>query len=306
MNAIEVRELTKRFGDFTAVDRISFNVAEGHIFGFLGANGAGKSTTIRMLCGLLTPTSGAARVGGFDVSLDPENVKRTIGYMSQRFSLYPDLTIEENLTFFGGVYGLRGARLQQRIAEVLRITDLTELSKRLTGALPGGVKQRLALGCAVIHEPRIVFLDEPTGGVDPIMRREFWNLINMLAEQGVTVLVTTHILDEAEYCNDIILIDGGSLIAQGSPAELKSDYMHEPLLELEAADVPELLTILAAAPGVRGAALFGASVHVRVQGDDADGVRLTKWLAAQGTEVTRCTRVSPTLEDVFLHLLERD
>src|SRR5437016_5160797 len=231
-NAIEVRHLTKKFGEFVAVNDVSFTVKRGVIFGFLGANGAGKSTTIRMLCGLLRPTSGEAVVGGYDVNAETEKVKLNIGYMSQRFSLYDDLTVEQNIRFFGGVYGLRNSHLDERLEWVLKMADLRGRVKSLTGTLAGGWKQRLALGCAILHEPRIVFLDEPTGGVDPISRRAFWELINELSSEGITVLVTTHFLDEAEYCNDIVLINAGKLIAGGSPTELKTQRIKRPILEV--------------------------------------------------------------------------
>ena len=221
MNTIEVKELTKQFGKFTAVDHVSFSVEKGEVFGFLGANGAGKSTTIKMLCGILEPTSGDALVAGYSVMNEPDKVKRSIGYMSQRFSLYNDLTVEENINFFGGVYGLEGDELQERKKWVLQIANLEGKQKLLTGSLPGGIKQRLALGTAVIHRPGIVFLDEPTSGVDPISRRNFWELINDLSGEGTTVLVTTHYLEEAEYCNNIILINAGKLIAEGTSKVLK-------------------------------------------------------------------------------------
>jgi len=224
---IEVRNLTKRFGSFTAVDDVTFSVGKGEILGFLGANGAGKTTVIRMLCGLLNPTSGQATVGGFDIRRQPERIKHVIGYMSQRFSLYEDLTVRENLGFFGGVYGLSPERRSERIAWALELAGLKGREKSLTSELAGGWRQRLALGCAILHEPRIVFLDEPTSGVDPISRRSFWELINQLAEQGTTVLVTTHYLDEAEYCNRIMLIHAGRLIAGGGPHELKSRWSQD-------------------------------------------------------------------------------
>jgi ABC-2 type transport system ATP-binding protein len=221
--AIEARDLTRTFGDFTAVDRISLAVEEGTIFGLLGANGAGKSTTIRMLCGLLSSTEGSGRVAGYDIDREPERIKRSIGYMSQEFSLYRDLTVEENITFFGGVFGLSRKRIEKRKGWVLDMAGLRGREHMLAAQLSGGWRQRLALGCAVLHEPRIVFLDEPTGGVDPISRREFWDLINGFAEQGVTILVTTHYLDEAEYCNDLSLMHAGRIVAHGSPSTLKRE-----------------------------------------------------------------------------------
>ena len=227
--SIEVSGLTKKFGDFLAVDSVSFRVAEGEIFGFLGANGAGKSTTIRMLCGLLTPTSGEALVGGYSVSRQPEKVKERIGYMSQKFSLYEDLTVEENIRFFGGIYGLCWGRTKERLPAILEMAGLKGRENILTRALAGGWKQRLALSCALLHDPNIVFLDEPTAGVDPISRRRFWDLIYDLSLKKVTVFVTTHYLDEAEYCHRLMLMHAGRIIAGGSPLELKDKHGHTTL-----------------------------------------------------------------------------
>ena len=220
-SVIAVSGLTKRFGNFTAVDDLSFSVRCGEIFGFLGPNGAGKSTTIRMLCGLLTPTEGEAMVGGFGVSQDPERVRENIGYMSQKFSLYRDLTVRENIAFFGGVYGLAGQRLRARAEAVIDMAGLHGLEQRLTGTLSGAHQQRLALGCAILHEPPILFLDEPTSGVDPILRRMFWDLIQAMAARGSTILVTTHFMDEAEFCGRLGFITGGRLVALDRPTELK-------------------------------------------------------------------------------------
>src|SRR6476661_10631647 len=232
VHAITVRDLTRRFGSFTAVDRVSFDVGEGEIFGFLGANGAGKSTTIRMLCGLLRPTSGTATVGGVDVSKDPEAVKLRIGYMSQRFSLYEALTVDQNIRFFGGVYGLEGARYAERRAFALEMAGLNGRENALTRDLAGGWRQRLALGCAILHEPAILFLDEPTGGVDPLSRRQFWRLIDALSQGGVTVLVTTHYLDEAERCHRVALIHAGRLAAIGTTTEVKRVFDGRPIVEV--------------------------------------------------------------------------
>jgi ABC-2 type transport system ATP-binding protein len=222
--AVEARELTKRFGSFTAVDRVSFNLDRGSIFGLLGANGAGKSTIIRMLCGLLRSSAGTARVAGYDINTEPEQIKRNIGYMSQRFSLYLDLTVAENIRFFGGIYGLSKELIASRLRWVIEMAGLRGREDELTGRLSGGWRQRLALGCAILHRPEIVFLDEPTAGVDPLSRRDFWELINRLAEEGTTVLVTTHYLDEAEYANRILLIHAGRIVAEGSPGELKEGF----------------------------------------------------------------------------------
>jgi ABC-2 type transport system ATP-binding protein len=307
-HAIEVLSLTKRFGKFTAVDNVSFTVKRGEIFGFLGANGAGKSTTIRMLCGLLQPTSGTALVGGFDIIRETELVKKNIGYMSQRFSLYDDLTVEQNIRFFGGVYGLRGRVLEERLAWVVEMADLKGREGSLARTLAGGWKQRLALGCAILHRPAIVFLDEPTGGVDPISRRNFWELINRLSEDGITVLVTTHFLDEAEYCNTIILINAGTLIAGGSPLELKNEHITNPILEVIPSEgkVVDALETVRVMPWALETTVFGTSLHVMVRGE-AEGKRLiSETLGAHGIRAERVERITPSLEDVFLYLLEKD
>ena len=305
-DAIVVSELTKKFGAFTAVDRLSFSVKRGEIFGFLGANGAGKSTTIRMLCGLLQPTSGKATVGGYDVDRQSELVKRTIGYMSQRFSLYNDLTVEQNIRFFGGVYGLQRDYLQERMEWVLTMADLKGRENSLTRTLAGGVKQRLALGCSILHEPPIVFLDEPTGGVDPISRRNFWELINQLSARGVTVLVTTHFLDEAEYCNTIILINAGQLIARGSPQTLKSEHIRKPILEVvPGGNFVKALENVRAQSWAIETSVFGTSLHVMVESEAEGKRRVRETLSANGITVDRIDRIAPSLEDVFLFLLEQ-
>ena len=261
MNAISAVELTRRFGQFVAVDRVSFDVHAGEIFGFLGSNGAGKSTTIRMLCGLLKPTSGTATVGGIDVGRDPEGVKRRIGYMSQRFSLYEQLTVDENIRFFGGLYGLEGKRLEDRRAFVLEMAGLRGREKMRASELAGGWRQRLALGCSILHEPPILFLDEPTGGVDPLSRREFWNLIDQLSTSGVTVLVTTHYLDEAEHCHRIAIIHAGKLAALGSTRELKGLFDNRAILEIRAARPVDAMRLLDAMDEVEKTSVFGTAVH---------------------------------------------
>ena len=307
-SAIEVRNLSKKFGKFTAVDDVSFDVREGEIFGFLGANGAGKSTTIRMLCGLLSPSGGTALVAGCDIRTQPEEVKLNIGYMSQRFSLYDDLTVEQNIRFYGGIYGLKREKLEQRMEWVLAMADLRGREGSLTRTLSGGWKQRLALGCAILHEPRIVFLDEPTGGVDPLARRNFWELINNLSAGGMTVLVTTHFLDEAEYCNHIILINAGKLIASGSPSELKVRYITRPILEIRVTGgkIVEALETVRACPWARETSVFGTSLHVMVE-DEREGTRLVRGtLDAAGIPVRRIERIVPSLEDVFLYLLDNE
>ena len=303
-HSIEVRSLTKRFGDFTAVDAVSFDVDRGRIFGFLGANGAGKSTTIRMLCGLLDPTSGTATVGGFDIRREPELVKRTIGYMSQRFSLYEDLTVVENIRFFGGAYGLAKKTVDTRLAWVLKMAGLEGRERSLTRTLSVGWKQRLALGCAVLHEPRIVFLDEPTGGVDPASRRRFWELINDLSEQGTTVFVTTHYLDEAEYCNDIRLIHAGRIVAGGSPQELKTNYIRNPILEVSSDRTVEAMELLQKEKWVLETSIFGTSLHISVADEDEGRRLVLERLGREGIAVHRIDRIMPSLEDVFIHKIE--
>ena len=304
MAAIEVHELTRRFGAFTAVDRLSFDVQPGEIFGFLGANGAGKSTTIRMLCGLLRPTSGTALVGGVDVSKDPEGVKRRIGYMSQRFSLYERLTIDQNIQFFGGIYGLRGRTFQERRAFVLEMAGLEGREHSRTSELAGGWRQRLALGCAILHQPPIVFLDEPTGGVDPLSRRQFWDLIGALSQSGTTVLVTTHYLDEAEHCHRLAIIHAGRLAALGTAAALKERFGARPIIEIQSADPVAVMSALEAMPQIEKTSLFGTAVHAVLRDAAADPERLTMALTAAGHEVTSLSRVSASLEDVFLDVVE--
>lgn len=306
MNSIEVKNLVKKFGSFTAVDGISFNVKEGEIFGFLGANGAGKSTAIRMLCGIIEPTSGDALVGGYSVMKEPDKVKLNIGYMSQKFSLYNDLTVEENINFFGGVYGLYKNKLEDRKKWVLKVAYLEGKEKILTKDLPGGIKQRLALAIAVIHEPKIVFLDEPTGGVDPISRRNFWELINELSHQGITVFVTTHYLDEAEFCNTITLINAGKIIASGTSKELKTKYLTNTMLEVECDRVVDALDIFSKQSWVEETSIFGNYIHISVEKEDIARDLAVKALGENNIKIIRMDKIVPTLEDVFIYLLEKD
>jgi ABC-2 type transport system ATP-binding protein len=303
--SIEINNLTKKFGSFTAVDSISFNVKKGEIFGFLGANGAGKSTAIRMLCGILEPTSGDAFVGGFSIKNEPDKVKQNIGYMSQRFSLYNDLTVEENINFFGGIYGLKGSKFNERKKWVLKTASLEGQEKILTGSLPGGIKQRLALGTAVIHQPGIVFLDEPTSGVDPISRRNFWDLINDLSAQGTTILVTTHYLEEAEFCNNIMLIDAGKLIAEGTSKQLKTNYLKNTILEIECERVVTAMEILEKEDFVDETSIFGNQIHIIVNDKYKDEDQVRNVLKRNSINVIRIDKIIPTLEDVFIHLLEK-
>lgn len=305
MHSIKVKNLTKKFGDFISVDNISFEVEEGSVLGFLGANGAGKSTTIRMLCGILEPTSGDAVVGGYSVKKQPAEVKKTIGYMSQRFSLYNDLTVEENINFFGGVYGLSGKVLNERKRWVLSMANLNGRENSITGSLPGGIKQRLALGTAVIHKPYIVFLDEPTSGVDPISRRNFWDLINLLSSEGTTVFVTTHYLEEAEYCNKIILINAGRIVAEGSSSELKSNYLSNKILEIESDRIIDALELFEKQNFVAETSIFGNNIHLSVNANYRGKDQINSLLRiAFGFEAKGITEIVPTLEDVFIHLLE--
>mgnify|MGYP003336857092 FL=1 len=303
---ISVHNLTKRFGDFFAVDHINFEVKQGEIFGFLGANGAGKSTTIRMLCGLLESTEGTATVGGFDINNEPEKVKENIGYMSQKFSLYEDLTVEENINFFGRVYGLTNSDFNTRKDWVLEIANLRGSEKRITGTLSGGWKQRLALGCAVLHKPKIVFLDEPTSGVDPVMRRKFWELINDLSAEGVTVLVTTHFLEEAEYCNDIILMNAGKIIAGGSPKELKENYIKHPILEVQCENVIEAMSLLEKEQWAIETSVFGTYLHVSVEDEITARKSIERLLSTSGMNAIHIDKITPSLEDVFIYLLDME
>jgi ABC-2 type transport system ATP-binding protein len=303
--AIDVRGLGRKFGAFVAVKDLSFTVKQGEIFGFLGANGAGKSTTIRMLCGLLRPSSGTALVGGIDVSRDPEGVKRIIGYMSQKFSLYEALTVDQNIRFFGGIYGITGDRFEARRTFVLDMAGLNGREHTLTRDLPGGWKQRLALGCAILHEPKIVFLDEPTGGVDPLSRRRFWDLIGELSRGGVTVLVTTHYLDEAEHCHRIAIIQAGQLAALGTATELKQTFDDRPIVEIYASKPVEAMAILDAHDRVEKTSLFGTAVHAVLKDRSTDPQALSSALQAKGIDVTAIGAVSPSLEDVFLDVVER-
>jgi drug efflux transport system ATP-binding protein len=305
VNAIDVRGLTRRFGSFVAVDDLSFSVKQGEVFGFLGANGAGKSTTIRMLCGLLRPTSGTASVGGVDVGRDPEGVKRRIGYMSQKFSLYELLTVDQNIQFFGGIYGLRGEHFQARRRFVLGMAGLEGRAATLARALPGGWRQRLALGCAILHEPPIVFLDEPTGGVDPLSRRQFWDLIADLARAGVTVLVTTHYLDEAEHCHRIAIIQAGKLAALGTTTELKQTFADRPIVEVQAAHPVAAMAILDGLAQVEKTSLFGTSVHAVLRGRDVPTSVLADALSGADVGLKGIQGVAPSLEDVFLDVVER-
>jgi len=302
--AVETRGLMRRFGKFVAVENLSLTIEEGEIFGLLGSNGAGKSTAIRMLCGLLTPSQGEARVLGVDVARQPERVKGLIGYMTQRFSLYEELTVRQNLRFYGGVYGLHGADLAARIDRALESSRLRGKEDLPTGALPGGWKQRLALACAILHAPRVVFLDEPTGGVDPVSRRDFWRLIDGMAAEGTTVIVTTHYLDEAEHCRRIALMHGGRLVAAGTVASLKEVFAGRAILEVIAVRPLEALALLEGLPFVLEAALFGDRLHVVVEEAEPGRAAVLARLAEAGIAPATAERIVPSLEDVFIHAIE--
>jgi ABC-2 type transport system ATP-binding protein len=301
--AIEVQGLTRRYGDVVAVDRVSFSVQRGEVFAFLGPNGSGKSTTIRMLCGILEPTSGQATVLGFDIVQQSEQLKEHIGYMSQRFSLYDDLTVRENLEFYAGVYQVPRTTRSTRLAELIAMAGLSGHERRLAGELSGGWKQRLALGCAIVHQPPLLFLDEPTAGVDPLSRREFWTMIYSLAGNGVAVFVTTHYLDEAENANRIGMIHNGTLRALGTPAELKRNLRGQ-VLTLTCAVPLDALIILRTTPGVREVALFGSTIHIMIDITVQSTASLSAWLRSHGIADADVALGSPSIEDVFISVIK--
>ncbi len=303
---IVAEDLVKRFGEFVAVDHVSFRVGRGEIMGFLGPNGAGKSTIIRILCGLLRPSAGRAWVAGNDVARDPDRVREHIGYMSQKFSLYRDLTVEENLRFFGGIYRVPREILHERMQFAIEMAGLAGREKALVSTLAGGWQQRLALGCAILHRPRILFLDEPTSGVEPTSRRRFWDLIHTLAAEGVTVLVSTHYMDEAEYCDRAALINQGRIIAIDSPGVLKNTPLGGEFLLLECEALGPTLVALWQAPGVVDASVFGNAIHVLVRNAPRSLAELPAYLAEKQLEPSRLTRIHPSLEDVFVHLIAAD
>jgi len=302
--AVHIEKLVKSFGDFVAVDNVSIDVARGEIFGFLGPNGAGKSTTIRILCGLLAPTSGRATVSGFDVATQSELVRENIGYMSQKFSLYDDLSVEENIEFFGGVYGVSPENLPKRRDFVLRMANLEDKRTSATRELPGGLKQRLALGCAILHEPPILFLDEPTSGVDPVARRNFWDLIYQLSESGHTIFVTTHYMDEAEYCHRVALMYGGRVIALGSPAELKHVFGEHHLLMLETTDLLGAMRALHGRQAIVDVAVFGSGLHIKVENEARAIEEIKSALGTAGIKIGALDPIPPSMEDVFVGLIE--
>jgi ABC-2 type transport system ATP-binding protein len=303
---VEVEDLVKKFDSFVAVDHIHFQVERGEIFGFLGPNGSGKSTTIRMLCGLLLPTSGRGKVAGFDLMNEPEKIKQAIGYMSQKFSLYDDLTVIENLHFFGGIYGLSGPSQKEREGKVIEMIGLQDLQDRITRTLAVGWKQRLGLGCAILHEPSILFLDEPTSGVDPISRRNFWSLIQQMGEKGVTTFVTTHYMDEAEYCGRLALIYQGRIIALGTPSELKLKTLSQGVLEVECDPLVPALDLLKKEPWISESAVFGDGLHViGKEGIDLEQ-EINVLFQKHGILLKRMGWIRPSLEDVFVSLIEKE
>jgi ABC-2 type transport system ATP-binding protein len=303
---VEVENLTKVFGKFVAVDHITFHVKKGEIFGFLGPNGAGKSTAIRILLGLLTPDSGTAIVGGIDVAKDPEAIRKNLGYVSQKFSLYNDLTVAENIDFFSGIYGVPKEKRPARKAYALKMASLEERANTMTALLPGGWKQRLALGCAIIHEPAILFLDEPTSGVDPIARRDFWDLIYQLSGAGQTVFVTTHYMEEAEYCHRLALMHAGKIIAMGVPADLKRDMYSHRLLQIETSALVPTMKLLAGEPGVLEVAVFGAGLHVTVTDMGATVERIRQKITSNGIDIHKMDSIPPSMEDLFVSLIENE
>ena len=300
--AVEVTDLRRTFGAFMAVDDISLRITRGEIFGFLGPNGAGKSTTIRMLCGLLLPSGGSGMVNGFDIIKESEDIKKNIGYMSQKFSLYDDLTVEENINFFAGVYGVPKRKRNARKEWVLEMAGIQDRRQDLTMTLAGGFKQRLALGCAILHEPPIIFLDEPTSGVDPISRRNFWNLIHDMSAAGTTIFVTTHYMDEADYCDRLGLIYRGKIIANGTPNELKHTYMQRGVVEIEVDQLVPAMGLLSR-NGLE-VAIFGSTLHATVENAPLFMPDLKTMLEEAGIAVTRIEKIVPSLEDVFVTLIE--
>jgi ABC-2 type transport system ATP-binding protein len=298
--AVEAVELTKQFDSFTAVDRVSFTVRRGEIFGFLGPNGAGKTTTIRMLLGLIAPTAGRATVLGFDIVGQTAEIQQRIGYMSQRFSLYNDLTVAENLRFFGGTYGVRGGRLQERRAYALEMAGLQGRERELAKNLSGGWRQRLALGCAILHEPEVLFLDEPTAGVDPISRREFWELLYALSDQGRTIFVTTHYMDEAEHCHQLAFIQRGRLVALGSPEKIKAEKMRGQVLEIDCSAPEVAMGALRATGLFDEVSLYGALIHVVAEGVEGHRSQVEMALRESGVGIRSMDLIAPSLEDVFI------
>ncbi len=304
--AVEVEGLEKKFGDFIAVDKITFKVEKGKIYGFLGPNGAGKSTTIRMLCGLLSPTAGTGQVAGYNINGESEQIKEHIGYMSQKFSLYEDLTVEENIDFYSGIYRVPKELKSERKEWVIKMSGLTNRRNALTGSLSGGWKQRLALGCAILHKPPLLFLDEPTSGVDPINRRRFWNLIYDLADEGITIFVTTHYMDEAEYVDNIAFIFRGKLVASGPPEEMKRVHMKDSVLELYCKHPQGALVAVRSLPSVKEVALFGRGLHIVTKDPEVTKQKIFTILNNEHFGLESLEIIPPTMEDVFVSLMESE
>jgi len=302
--AVKVNNLEKKFGDFTAVNHINFEVKQGEIFGFLGPNGAGKSTTIRMLCGIYTPTSGNGTVAGFDIIKEQYKIKEHIGYMSQKFSLYDDLTVEENIDFYSRIYNVPKNEMEKRREETIKLAELKDFRKALTGTLSGGWKQRLALGCAIIHHPSIIFLDEPTSGVDPITRSNFWSIIKQMAQQGKTIFVTTHYMDEAENCNRMVMIYHGTMIAMGSPEEMKTKIMKNDILEIIMPEAEKWLDELLKLGSVKETALFGVHIHAVAHDAEKAGADIRNLFKEKGVTDYSVNKIKASLEDVFVSLIE--
>ncbi len=302
--AVKVADLEKRFGSFTAVNHINFEVKEGEIFGFLGPNGAGKSTTIRMLCGIYSPTSGSGTVAGFDIIKEQHKIKENIGYMSQKFSLYDDLTVEENIDFYSSIYNIPLNERQKRKDETVKVAGIEDFRKNLTGTLSGGWKQRLAIGCAIIHQPKIIFLDEPTSGVDPITRNNFWNIIKDMAKQGKTIFVTTHYMDEAENCNRLVMIYHGTMIAMGSPEEMKTKIMKNDILEVVIPRAETWLEKISKLKEIKETALFGVNIHAVVYEAKSAIDALDRLFSGGGAVGYSIKKILPSLEDVFVSLVE--
>lgn len=302
--AVSVRNLEKRFGAFVAVNKINFDVNQGEIFGFLGPNGAGKSTTIRMLCGIIGPTSGSGQVGGYDIIKEQYKIKEHIGYMSQKFSLYNDLTVEENINFYSGIYRIPKTEKKKRKDEVIHEAGLEGMERSLTSTLAAGWKQRLALGCALLHRPKIIFLDEPTSGVDPITRANFWGVIKELAKQGVTVFITTHYMDEAENCSRMVLIYHGTIIAKGTPEEMKTNCIKNEVFEIVLPQAQNWLEKLSKLSGVKEAALFGSNIHAVVYDSSQAMPAIKEFFNHENIKESSVRKIIPSLEDVFVSAIE--
>ena len=304
--AVETRDLTRRFGKRVAVDHLNLRVREGELYGFLGPNGAGKSTTLRMLCGILEPSEGGGTVLGIDLARDPERIKSMIGYMSQKFSLYDEMTVVENLTFYARVYGVSGAQRSTRLARMIQLADLAGRESQLAGTLSGGYRQRLALACALVHSPRLVFLDEPTAGVDPVSRRNFWGLIRRLADQGTTIVVTTHYMDEAELCDSLGFIYQGKLIAQGSPAVIKSETFRRPVVEVEVADLRRASDVLTDWDAAEEVVRIGTRLRVVLGPERSGAADVGEFLTRAGLPPHWVHDVEPSVEDLFVSFVDKE